>query len=245
MAEQRIVWLGETQIPPFGAPDGAWNKALFARHQEIESCDIAILFCTDVPTVDAVSELAFAVAKGRQAFYCPEMEFYEQSNVTSVLMRASTHYVRYLSRAQAAVVAGVLSQHACGKRVSLAFPEELLAIISKAESPIELRLGVHLAHSLELVCKVDPQVEIKFGDSRYRADFLISDKDIGLNLVVEADGHDFHERTKEQATRDKRRDREMLAAGFHVMRFTGTEVWKEPWRCADEVRNFVFGFQEK
>jgi hypothetical protein len=53
----------------------------------------------------------------------------------------------------------------------------------------------------------------------YRADFLITVEDWNWErgqfqlskLVVEVDGHDFHERTKEQAQRDKSRDRAMVA----------------------------------
>jgi very-short-patch-repair endonuclease len=54
-------------------------------------------------------------------------------------------------------------------------------------------------------------------------------------IVVECDGHDFHERTKEQAQRDKSRDREMMAMGFRVIRFTGSEIHRHPQRCAKEI----------
>lgn len=54
-------------------------------------------------------------------------------------------------------------------------------------------------------------------------------------IVVECDGHDFHERTKEQARRDKSRDRKLLAAGYRVMRFTGSELYRDADGCAREV----------
>jgi very-short-patch-repair endonuclease len=55
-------------------------------------------------------------------------------------------------------------------------------------------------------------------------------------VAVECDGHDFHERTKEQAARDKKRDREILTAGYPVLRFTGSEVFANPTSCADQVK---------
>lgn len=55
-------------------------------------------------------------------------------------------------------------------------------------------------------------------------------------LVVEADGHDFHERTKEQARRDKQRDRAMTLAKWTVLRFTGSEVYSD----ADAIAGDVF-----
>ena len=75
----------------------------------------------------------------------------------------------------------------------------------------------------------------------YRADFLI---DIHLKsgdkvIVVECDGHDFHEKTKLQAAHDKRRDRAMIYSGAQVLRFTGSEIWADPAACAEEIYDLV------
>ena len=80
----------------------------------------------------------------------------------------------------------------------------------------------------------------------WRADFLIhvfadwsrAEKagPMGWNrLIVECDGHDFHERTKEQAARDRDRDRQAQLAGIEIFRFTGSELWRDPLGCADQV----------
>lgn len=78
--------------------------------------------------------------------------------------------------------------------------------------------------------------QVKIG--KYTADFLIAyrpgRRDIRY-LVIECDGHEFHERTKEQAERDRRRDREMQAAGIPVLRVTGAEVWRSPVKAAFDV----------
>jgi hypothetical protein len=67
----------------------------------------------------------------------------------------------------------------------------------------------------------------------YRVDFSF-ERD-GRSICVELDGHDFHERTKVQAQRDKSRDRAILAAGAAVARFTGSEVWRNTHSCAKEA----------
>ena len=54
-------------------------------------------------------------------------------------------------------------------------------------------------------------------------------------LVVECDGHAFHEKTALQAKRDKSRDRDLLADGHPVMRFTGSEIYRAPLMCATQV----------
>lgn len=75
----------------------------------------------------------------------------------------------------------------------------------------------------------------EFGD--YRLDFVFKLCFRGDHrlLAVECDGHDFHERTKEQAARDRARDRALLGAGIPVVRFTGSEIHRDPQGCADEV----------
>jgi very-short-patch-repair endonuclease len=75
----------------------------------------------------------------------------------------------------------------------------------------------------------------------YRADFLLLYahplRRLAKSrfLVIECDGHDYHERTKEQAQRDKERDRWMVTQGITVLRFTGSEIWRDAIRCAREV----------
>lgn len=73
----------------------------------------------------------------------------------------------------------------------------------------------------------------------YRADFIVDLVFAGRveRAVVECDGHDFHERTKEQAERDKSRDRSLAGAGFTVLRYTGREIWRSPERCALDCIN--------
>jgi hypothetical protein len=66
---------------------------------------------------------------------------------------------------------------------------------------------------------------------RYR----FGDKIEVRNVIVECDGHDFHERTKEQAAKDRSRDRRMQAEGYKVFRFTGAEIWADAVGCAREV----------
>lgn len=79
---------------------------------------------------------------------------------------------------------------------------------------------------------------------RWRADFVfyawdnqprILKKPGWRELVVECDGHNFHERTKQQAARDRARDRAMVLNDKTVFRFTGSELWKDSWGCAGQV----------
>lgn len=65
-----------------------------------------------------------------------------------------------------------------------------------------------------------------------------------VQIAVEVDGHQFHERTKEQAARDRGRDRALVAGGFHVLRFSGAEVHANAARCAWEVLEVLDALRE-
>jgi very-short-patch-repair endonuclease len=81
---------------------------------------------------------------------------------------------------------------------------------------------------------ISPQHQI--GD--YRVDFAILLNNVPyeqIRIVVECDGHDFHEKTKEQAIRDKKRDRKLQIAGWKVLRFSGSEIWRDHFSCGAHV----------
>lgn len=87
------------------------------------------------------------------------------------------------------------------------------------------------------------QVEIL----EYRVDFVaVASSEISLEdgrfvaLIVECDGHDFHERTKEQARRDREKDRRLQRIGYPVMRFTGQEIYESASKCMREALTLLY-----
>lgn len=58
-------------------------------------------------------------------------------------------------------------------------------------------------------------------------------------IAIECDGHDYHERTKEQAASDRSRDRALTADGWRVARFTGSELFGNVAGCVDELLRIV------
>lgn len=47
-------------------------------------------------------------------------------------------------------------------------------------------------------------------------------------FAIEIDGHPYHDRTKEQASRDRLRDRSLLGEGIQVIRFTASDLFRDP-----------------
>lgn len=60
-------------------------------------------------------------------------------------------------------------------------------------------------------------------------------------IGVELDGHDFHERTKEQVAHRNRRDRDLLSAGWLIFHYSGSEFLKDEFVCVQEVFTAALG----
>lgn len=75
--------------------------------------------------------------------------------------------------------------------------------------------------------------------------FSFPSEDTPVKIAVECDGHEFHEKTKQQAARDKRRDRELTKMGWSVVRFTGSEVFNDPKKCIAEIEDIYSSLSDK
>lgn len=122
--------------------------------------------------------------------------------------------------------------------------EELLglALWSHRVSPNKvLKVGPHQVWAPFVgapnILVIEPQAEV----GAYRTDFRLAlarrdgSRKLQSEIFVEVDGHDFHEKTKEQAAHDKKRDRYFVSKSLPVLRFTGSEVYRDADACADEA----------
>lgn len=120
------------------------------------------------------------------------------------------------------------------------------------ESPIEQMLSLELANlRLEYISSFNPyidviaiekQQEITIKGKKYRVDFLIPvqyKNQENIFFAIECDGHEFHQKTKEQVEKDNKRQRDLQEAGYEVIRFSGTEIYHRAYKCAIEVKNII------
>lgn len=129
-------------------------------------------------------------------------------------------------------------------------------IRERSSSPIELRLAMMLL----VMLGSQPEVSFGFGsrpyyvgdettvvfqpqvvDGHYRIDFVAR---VTFNarhalIAIECDGHEFHERTKQQAARDRARDRYLVRKGYKVLRFTGSEIYADAGKCVAEIADII------
>ena len=131
------------------------------------------------------------------------------------------------------------------------------------ESPIEVifyyffKREVHKNYR-NFEFNVMPQEDI-FTTKKYRADFLIECFEYRGNcllpdgteiapdeyyskVIVECDGHDFHEKTKAQVKRRNERDFNLKMEGYEVIHFSGTEIYNEPEKCAKKVIEYLIKY---
>jgi len=91
-----------------------------------------------------------------------------------------------------------------------------------------------------------PQAEIEGADLTHdwkvRVDFLlVCGRRAGYRKVfaIECDGHEWHEKTKEQVARDKLRDRRLILDGIVPIRFSGSEIHNNSKGCAHYIRSLA------
>jgi very-short-patch-repair endonuclease len=54
-------------------------------------------------------------------------------------------------------------------------------------------------------------------------------------FAVECDGHDYHDDKPEQRIKDKAKERELMLEGIQVLRFTGSEIFRDAQKCAKQI----------
>lgn len=67
---------------------------------------------------------------------------------------------------------------------------------------------------------------VQYDIAPFRVDFAFED----VNLAVEADGREWHDPDKDQT-----RDEKLWELGWHVMHFSGAEIWADARSCAEQV----------
>lgn len=82
--------------------------------------------------------------------------------------------------------------------------------------------------------QIEPQPKESYFNG-YIPDFAIYVNNLLSGYVIEIDGHEWHEKTKEQVRADKEKDRVYLKNGFIPVRFTGSEVYHDVKKCVDDL----------
>lgn len=96
--------------------------------------------------------------------------------------------------------------------------------------------------------RLESQYRIVANGKNYRADFYFDANTLReisfsfenpLRLVIECDGHNFHEKTKEQVMRNNDRNFDLQKEGYEVLHFSGSQIYNEPFECANKAIDYI------
>lgn len=135
--------------------------------------------------------------------------------------------------------------------------EQLIDGLSETESPIEKMFLIEFnfvnlirpywIDSNDALSALFIQHPVTIGKHDYRVDFellidifdnyAMSDSPTATKIFIELDGHDFHEKTKEQVAHDKKRERELSDKCDALLRYSGSEVYQNTYKVVNDVLN--------
>lgn len=128
------------------------------------------------------------------------------------------------------------------------FIHRLYVNISHTESPLEAAFVACMMALPQFewsAIEWRTQAPVEVEGRGYRLDFVFEPSEYGIfkdiagpqapKIAVELDGHEFHERTKEQVTYRNRRDRDLQSDGWTVLHISGSEFNAAPEKVTEEV----------
>lgn len=79
---------------------------------------------------------------------------------------------------------------------------------------------------------------------KIRTDFIVGDNSNGKAIIIECDSFQWHG-NKEAFVKDKKRERELVKLGFPVLRYSGSEIMRNPMETAIEIISYLKLCQKK
>lgn len=127
--------------------------------------------------------------------------------------------------------------------------EDIYLYITYCQSPIEIIFLTALEiyrqeHDVDIF--IQPQIEIEIDNKKYIADFEVEYDELcnpklkkDFALVIECDGYEFHQKTKKQVEYDNKREYDLKINNYQILRFSGSEIYKDPIDCAERVFKYI------
>lgn len=119
----------------------------------------------------------------------------------------------------------------------------------KIESPIEqifiTAFELYIMFNKKKDIFLFSQKEIIANGKKYVVDFYF-EEDENVNkfntdkkIIIECDGYEFHQKTKEQVQKDNEREYNLKMEGYEILRFSGTQIYNNPFKCAEDTYNYI------
>lgn len=94
---------------------------------------------------------------------------------------------------------------------------------------------------------IEPQYLVDTGKKKYYVDlyFEIESWTENVGVAVECDGYEFHQKSKKQVKYDNEREYEIKKCGFDMLRFSGSQIYNDPFKCANDIFDYLLMKEKK
>lgn len=202
---------------------GRRRKIIGLCHRAIDKSDILLAWLDSHDAYGTIAEIGYASAKGKFVYVASPTLV---DDLWFVYLSASSPLSQRAHDSPASALRDMINLYSELRK------EEIYR--DNLESPIE-KMFWHEGAAY-LIGGLVPQVKV----GKYRLDFGIPIDKIGIEL----DGHAYHS-TKKQREGDAVRQRFLESQGWKIIRFTGTEVYRDPGKCVDGAMGLIEMYRGK
>jgi len=125
----------------------------------------------------------------------------------------------------------------CTTCIDIESPLERQLFLELRKSYIKFEIQYGLGHNGEKLNIEHNKKTNNYSNVLTVVDFYLEKRD--AKLCVYTDGHTYHERTEDQATRDRKIDRKLQQLGYTVLRYTGKDVREKSDKIINEIKNWL------
>lgn len=206
---------------------------------------------------DEVKYLVKIEEKGREwlkTFICGRDELIKLKEEIDILIENSTtSEVLRISEEKAKIVDEHYKSDLLCKTCNYKLSHSCETCLFILQSPLERKLYLELLKSfikfqtqyginwngknISIVGKTFGNSQNNFKEVLTIVDFYIEKNQ--SKLCIYTDGHTYHERTEDQAQRDRNIDRKLQEFGFKVLRYTGKDVNENPEKIISDIKKWI------
>lgn len=172
-----------------------------------------------------------------------------RDELDKVLADSNTSEILKVSEDKATIIDNAFESDKLCKECELKMSHNCVTCLFQLQSPLERKLFLELKRAniyfqpqyplnwygerISIDGKSYHNPKNNFKEVLTVVDFFIEKS--GNRLCVYTDGHTYHERTEEQAQRDRNIDRKLQELGFQVLRYTGKDVNDDITRIINDI----------
>jgi hypothetical protein len=109
-----------------------------------------------------------------------------------------------------------------------------LGLISYSYLVPQFKIDKYRIDFLIVCCHASLPLIMEFDDF-FTENYKDYEKTYFFKVLIECDGFEYHGKSKEQFIKDREKDRFLKYLGYDVLRFSGTELYKNPDQCLEET----------